>query len=918
MKRLLTTILLLCCIDVIVAQEFRFDRLPTQDQLPVANVHRVFQDNDGYMWYATEGGGICRDDGYRVDVIRSDRNHPDVLASNNITCICESADGKIWFGTQSGCYVIDKRDYSVSLLPETRGMRVSDAYCRSNGEMLVAVQGKILCFSSSKKFIRSYTKGISSGDAYVNNMVEDSTGNLYVAISKVGFYRLDDSSGSFSDLHWPYDYFPNYIVSDSIRGGLWIGTWGMGVARYRNGRYLSLTSTLGEGNVGLFRNEILNIVLDKNRSLLWVVTMEDIYAYKINGDELCMMDLSAYIPSGKKIIDNAFLDRRGNLWVPGYSPHTFILSSVDGKINRDGVGAMTDRTGYRVMADRIFRSDAECYWIWQGRVGLSLYNTSTNQIVFAGEQAYPAPYGGSKSALCPSGDGGLWSATDNRVCLLNHDGMTVRWEEKGQSKGNVNEILPYSKSLFLATSEGIERMSLPDYHVESVLDTDTPVYHLVILPDRTMFYTTSNALFCKRFQSDCVELRRDDFTSLCVGGDFTVWASTSGGSVYKIEYRPSSSDLSLDLSVGATNRNGDSVKDIEADSIGHIWILSDQYLKEYNPQTDGSRIIRNTDKDVDMDYFHTIEVQDGEVLVGGIGAFCNVSPSTSLDMPQLPICPTVTSYIIDGENHMCGSSVVEIPKDSKETVLCLSSFDHLHTQQIRLSYRLSADEEWTDLDFGQNKVYLRNLEQGDYTLYVRATDEYGRWSDGSECIHIKQLGSWWKSACFKWMLWVLFSALLLFVIVKYRKRFSKAAKILAPRRLSLAFGSRKHLEEIRQKQEMKEKADREFLERAVDIVKTHLDDSDFGVEQLSSALFMTRMNLYRKIQGITGTTPSEFIRLQRLEYAANLLLTTYLSVSEVSDRTGFGTPRQFSRCFKQKYGMLPKDFRKHNAGSLQA
>ena len=57
------------------ARDVVWTELPTQGQLPVANIHRLLQDGEGYMWYGTEGGGLCRDDGYDVDVFRSGRPH---------------------------------------------------------------------------------------------------------------------------------------------------------------------------------------------------------------------------------------------------------------------------------------------------------------------------------------------------------------------------------------------------------------------------------------------------------------------------------------------------------------------------------------------------------------------------------------------------------------------------------------------------------------------------------------------------------------------------------------------------------------------------------------------------------------------------------------------------------------------------
>ena len=57
--------------------------IPTQQQLPVASIHTLLQDQEGFMWYATRGGGLCRDNGYHIDVFRSDRLHPTLMGRSN-------------------------------------------------------------------------------------------------------------------------------------------------------------------------------------------------------------------------------------------------------------------------------------------------------------------------------------------------------------------------------------------------------------------------------------------------------------------------------------------------------------------------------------------------------------------------------------------------------------------------------------------------------------------------------------------------------------------------------------------------------------------------------------------------------------------------------------------------------------------
>ena len=112
-------------------------------------------------------------------------------------------------------------------------------------------------------------------------------------------------------------------------------------------------------------------------------------------------------------------------------------------------------------------------------------------------------------------------------------------------------------------------------------------------------------------------------------------------------------------------------------------------------------------------------------------------------------------------------------------------------------------------------------------------------------------------------------------------------------------------------------ADQEFLDKAVAAVSGHMTDSDYSVDALAADLCMSRANLHRKMRAITGRkmraitgqTPTDFIRNQRLERAAQMLRTTSCSVNEIADLVGFSYASYFTKCFKEKYGVMPKDYR---------
>lgn len=72
---------------------------------------------------------------------------------------------------------------------------------------------------------------------------------------------------------------------------------------------------------------------------------------------------------------------------------------------------------------------------------------------------------------------------------------------------------------------------------------------------------------------------------------------------------------------------------------------------------------------------------------------------------------------------------------------------------------------------------------------------------------------------------------------------------------------------------------------------------------------MSRVQLYRKIKSLTGTTPVELLRKARLARGRQMLATTDRSISEIAYDTGFSAPSYFTKCFKDEYGISPGELR---------
>lgn len=102
-----------------------------------------------------------------------------------------------------------------------------------------------------------------------------------------------------------------------------------------------------------------------------------------------------------------------------------------------------------------------------------------------------------------------------------------------------------------------------------------------------------------------------------------------------------------------------------------------------------------------------------------------------------------------------------------------------------------------------------------------------------------------------------------------------------------------------------------MLERAVDTVMKHLDDSDFNIESFAKEMGLSRTYLFTKIKGLTGQSPNDFISSIRLKQAAiRLKEDPNASMVDIAYAFGFSSPSYFIKCFKAMYGKTPNGYRK--------
>jgi signal transduction histidine kinase/DNA-binding response OmpR family regulator/ligand-binding sensor domain-containing protein len=104
----------------------------------------------------------------------------------------------------------------------------------------------------------------------------------------------------------------------------------------------------------------------------------------------------------------------------------------------------------------------------------------------------------------------------------------------------------------------------------------------------------------------------------------------------------------------------------------------------------------------------------------------------------------------------------------------------------------------------------------------------------------------------------------------------------------------------------------QLIRKLFQVFEEHLDDADFDIEKLGSEINMSRAQVFRKINAVTGNTPKELLRNFRLQKAARLFSSGHDQITQVMLQVGFNNSSYFTKCFRELYGTTPSEYIKNS------
>ena len=99
-----------------------------------------------------------------------------------------------------------------------------------------------------------------------------------------------------------------------------------------------------------------------------------------------------------------------------------------------------------------------------------------------------------------------------------------------------------------------------------------------------------------------------------------------------------------------------------------------------------------------------------------------------------------------------------------------------------------------------------------------------------------------------------------------------------------------------------------LLQETIRYINEHISDSEINIDKMCKEIGVSHSSLYRKIKDQTGLTLNELIRQVKMKKAAQLIKSKKFTVAEIMDETGFSNHSYFAKCFKNEFGMSPREY----------
>lgn len=729
-------------------------------------INQLYVDKEGFLWALTSNGAL-QYDGYKFKTFKKGVENSSGLGSSGFLSMVQDCNGIFYFGFYGHMQTYDGTAFRDVTKYDTAGeviyCTVNCLFERSNGDIIAgtSTHGLLLV----KDVCSAFQMAIDlQGSGEIRGLVEDSTGNLWIAAEN-GVYRYDGKDvRQYMDGRDGTKY---YCICTDIADNIYVGTANKGLfckqgelfihvkatgnapvpALYRDNSgnilvgfdgkgvavYNPLTKELAENiyyshEVELSKSKVYSIIEDKSGNIWLGLSEKGIFQQPPVASGFRYMGYKAGASNliGTSNICCVFTDSRNNTWLG---------ADKDGIYCLDDHGNLVRHYYEGVPSTVLTICEDESGHIWIGSYGegggwidprTSIYHPINND-----------SYGYfSITDYVADAEGRIWAGTmGNGLLLIDRKGNVARQFRSGDGDGLSQDFIPQlalsedGHRLYVATSYGLNCLDLEDMRWNGIFDGNC------LLPG-------ANVSVVREYNG-------------------VLWTGTTDGLFYYDLRRRETKKYTVGDGLPSNN-----IASIEKDHNGQLWIGTDMGLSCMNVKN-GTFRNHYVDDGLQSNYFTTgasWAKPDGSLLFGGTGGITWFNPA-DIDLREWKAEVRLTSFNVNGEEMIPQSGRFDLAYQDNSFSLSFSTLT-FDTPE-RISYRYSINDDPFITLQGGNEMTFSRLSPGTYHFRIIAvckgyeTPEYSF----MVVVHPPWYRSWWA-----WLIYSSLAGLSVWMYWEYRRR----------------------------------------------------------------------------------------------------------------------------------------------------
>jgi signal transduction histidine kinase/ligand-binding sensor domain-containing protein/DNA-binding response OmpR family regulator len=759
-----------------------FDNFTLENGLSNNMIHCACQDSRGYMWFGTNHG-VCRFDGYKYTSFRNNPTDTSSLSGLLARVIYEDKKGNLWVGTESGGLNLFDREtekfkHILPAFSETCiGSSVKTITEDKNGVLWLGTNIGLKSFDPQTYKVKTYAsvanKRNSPSDNYIRVLMFDIYGKLWIGTNS-GLDVFNPLTGQFTRISTFEPLLMDQIweIYSDRKGKVWVGT-------YNHSLFVFDPNTLIGKQVLLDKNNersktVRSIVSDKS-GIFWIGTRDGLYLYNPVKNKSVLFENNEH--ESKSLVHNSILDifsdRNGDIWI----------------CTRGGISLMVPERQvfkhYKALPNNNhYLNNSEVYAIWSNKNngdiwigtdkgGVNILNRAVDKFSYLTQSA------GSLSSNCikafmDDGQGNVWIGTFRggiNVYNLNTKRITSYRnnpaDPKSLSNDDVWALLRDKKgNIWIGSDSGLDRFDVATrtfIHYRNI-DLGQSVIWLNEDSKGDLWFGQGSRTIIFRPNVGIIARYTDQGRWFYEDSKGRFWVASLNNGL--ILYDKLKGPIKYyDEKAGLPNNQ---VFYILEDNIGNLWLSTASGLARFNPDKEEftNFDIKDGLQNNQFLYGAGYKTPAGEFLFGGINGFNIFNPKQVVKNKYEP--PIVftdfkifnKSVAIGEYNSILSKSIsvtkkISIPYKFNVITFEFAALNYAKSENNRYKFKLLGfDKDWSESGFQRTATYT-NLDPGDYTFCVIASNNDNVWNKKGITIEVKILPPIWRTWWFKLVMVVL-------------------------------------------------------------------------------------------------------------------------------------------------------------------